>query len=204
MDPGFSSVPLSDPLAGGQPEDAVLVGMLPAELRPDAARFEEIWKLHPANYHTIMMHGRAVKTPRWQQAYGADYHYTGNTNPGLPLTPAMEPFLAWARRAVDPRLNGLLFNWYDGPLGHYIGAHRDSNKNRIPGTSIVTISLGEARVFRLRPYRQKGFVDIAVPDGTVVILPWQVNQRFTHEVPAPKGASGRRISITLRAFAPPV
>ena len=25
------------------------------------------------------MHGRKVKTPRWQQAYGADYRYTGNT-----------------------------------------------------------------------------------------------------------------------------
>src|SRR5690242_2852393 len=107
-------------------DDAVLVGMLPDELVPDGVRFAALWDLHPTDYHTIQMHGRPVKTPRWQQAYGADYHYTGNTNPGLPVTPIMTPFLAWAQRTLEPSLNGLLFNWYDGALGHYIGPHRDS------------------------------------------------------------------------------
>ncbi len=148
------------------------------------------------------MHGRLVKTPRWQQSFGADYHYAGNTNPGLPVLPLMAPFLTWARQTIEPRLNGLLFNWYDGQLGHYIGPHRDSTHNMVHEIPIVTISLGESRAFRLRPYRGKGFVDIVVSNGSVVAIPWAVNQRFTHEVPAPRGAIGRRISITLRAFVP--
>jgi alkylated DNA repair dioxygenase AlkB len=184
-------------------KDVVQMETLPTKLRPDATQFEALWALHPRAFHTIMTHGRLVPTPRWQQAYGADYRYAGNTNPGLPVIPPMEPFLNWARHAIEPRLNGLLFNWYDGRLGHYIGAHRDSTAGVVVGTPIVTISLGEARVFRLRPYKGKGFIDIPVADSMVLVIPWEVNARFTHEVPASRHAKGRRISITLRAFERP-
>jgi hypothetical protein len=53
------------------------VGRLPGKLGPDSAGFEVFWELHPSDYHVIQMHGRPVKTPRWQQAYGADYHIDG-------------------------------------------------------------------------------------------------------------------------------
>ena len=39
------------------------------------------------------MHGRAVKPPRWQQAYGADYRYTGNTNRALPVPDELAPLV---------------------------------------------------------------------------------------------------------------
>jgi alkylated DNA repair dioxygenase AlkB len=180
----------------------VLVGDLPSTLIPDEAGFEALWALHPADFHEIVMHGRKVRTPRWQQAYGADYHYTGSTNRALPLTDAMTPWLAWAREAFEPRLNGLLFNWYDGTEGHYIGKHRDSDVNRIEGTPIVTISFGEERAFRLRPWRGQGFLDVPAKDGSVIVIPWDTNRAYTHEVPAPRSARGRRISLTLRAFHP--
>lgn len=179
---------------------AVLVGSLPASLVPDQAGFEALWSLHPETFHEIKMLGRPVRTPRWQQAYGMDYRYTGNTNRALPLTREMEPWLDWAREALDSRLNGLLFNWYDGNAGHYIGPHRDSDQNRIECTPIVTISLGETRTFRLRPWRGKGFVDLPATNGGVIVVPWNVNRAFTHEVPASKAALGRRISVTIRGF----
>ena len=61
------------------------------------------------------------------------------------------PVLEWSRSEIHDGLNGVLLNWYDGTLGHYIGKHRDSTTNMVSGTPIVTVSLGEARVFRLRP-----------------------------------------------------
>jgi len=178
----------------------VLVGSLPEALIPDTAGFEALWALHPGDFHEIKMHGRLVRTPRWQQAYGADYRYTGNTNRALPLTGEMERLLAWSREVFEPRLNGLLFNWYDGASGHYIGKHRDSDQNRIEGTPIVTISFGEERVFRMRPWRGQGFVDVPAVNGGVIVIPWNTNRAFTHEVPAPKGAKGKRISVTIRGF----
>lgn len=179
----------------------VWLGELPESVRITAADFETLWAIHPADYHEIVMHGRLMKTPRWQQAYGEDYRYTGNVNRALPVPPQLEPFLTWVREAIDPRCNGLLLNWYAGEHRHYIGPHRDSATGLVPGAPIVTISLGEARPWRIRPWKGRGFEDLEARDGTVIVLPWETNLAYTHEVTAPAGARGRRISITLRAFA---
>jgi alkylated DNA repair dioxygenase AlkB len=179
---------------------AMLVGTLPASLVPDQAGFAALWSIHPQEFHEIKMHGRPVKTPRWQQAYGADYRYTGNVNRALPLVPPMPEWLAWARERFDPRLDGILLNWYDGTAGHYIGKHRDSDINRVEGSPIVTLSFGEARMFRMRPWRAEGFVDVPATNGSVIVIPWETNRAFTHEVPASKKALGQRISVTIRAF----
>jgi alkylated DNA repair dioxygenase AlkB len=210
-------------------EHSLFIGVLPAHLVPNATEFDALWALHPDTFHEIVMHGKKVRTPRWQQAYGADYAYTGRVNRALPMTPEMERWLAWAREEIEPKLNGLLFNWYDGRSGHYIGKHRDSDVNRIEGTPIVTLSFGEPRVFRVRRVaRARGkfeagsvrsgsdqrlergvsgalsgppiVTDVPAIDGGVIVMPWAVNRAFTHEVPARRGATGRRISVTLRAF----
>lgn len=175
-------------------------GHLPAELIPSEAEFERLWALHPVEFHEIKIHGRLVKTPRWQQAYGRDYHYTHRTNAALPIPPALAPLLTWANGVIDLRLNGLLLNWYEGTLGHYIGKHRDSTTNMVDGAPIVTISLGEQRVFRMRPWKGEGFTDFDAANGTVFILPYDTNQAWTHEVPHAARYQGRRISVTLRAF----
>ena len=59
-------------------------GELPEQLRVDDNGFEMLWRLHPQQYHIIKIHGRLVATPRWQQAFGADYYYTGRTNRACP------------------------------------------------------------------------------------------------------------------------
>ncbi|MEZ0228302.1 MAG: alpha-ketoglutarate-dependent dioxygenase AlkB [Planctomycetota bacterium] len=178
------------------------VGALPAAMSEGLrASFDHLWALHPADYHEIEIHGRAVKTPRWQQAYGADYHYTGRVNRALPVPPGLEPLVAWTRATVDPRLNGVLLNWYDAAHEHYIGKHRDSTVNMVPGSPIVTISLGATRTFRLRPWRAKGTEDFEAAHGTVFVMPFATNLAWTHEVPHFAKDRGRRISVTLRAFA---
>ncbi|PWU19932.1 MAG: 2OG-Fe(II) oxygenase [Verrucomicrobia bacterium] len=179
------------------------VGQLPGALLPNAAEFESLWRMHPTDYHEIKMHGRLVKTPRWQQAFGVDYHYTGRVNSALPVPSILAPYLEWARTSIARSLNGLLLNWYDGALGHYIGRHRDSIKNMCPGAPIVTISTGEKRVFRLRRWRSETDDqprDFSASNGSVFIMPWETNRAFTHEVPHSKRHAGRRVSITLRSF----
>lgn len=108
--------------------------------------------------------------------------------------------MAVARAQVDRRLNGLLVNWYDASLGHYIGQHRDKTRTLVKGTPIVTASFGDPRVFRLRPYRRDtDGHDLLMTPGTVILIPWETNETWTHGVPKPSG-QGRRVSITIRAF----
>jgi alkylated DNA repair dioxygenase AlkB len=146
------------------------------------------------------MHGRPVETPRWQQAYGVDYHYTGRTNAARPVPTDLDPYQDWARRAIDDRLHGLLVNWYDGDLGHYIGPHHDSVKDMVRGAPIVTISLGEERVFRLSHPTRKLTCDFRAESGTVFVMPYDTNLAWKHAVPKFARHRGRRISLTLRAF----
>src|SRR5205823_3361735 len=127
----------------------ILMGELPVHLVLDAKKFQQLWDLRPPEFHRIKMFGRFMPTPRWQQAFERDYRFTGQVNYALPAPPILQPLLAWSSREIDPRLNGILVNWYDGQQGHYIGPHKDSTAGLIKGVPIVTISFGEERVFKL-------------------------------------------------------
>ncbi len=174
-------------------------GTIPEDRMLSEQQFNEAWAMHPSEPLEIMMHGKLVKTPRWQQAYGRDYDYSGQVNRALPVPPLLQPLMDWIQ-GIDPRLNGLLLNWYDGKLGHYIGKHRDSTSNLVPDSSIVTISFGESRIFRLRPFKGTEMIDFEANHGTVFVMPLSTNKAWTHEVPKSTRYTGRRISVTARAF----
>src|SRR5262249_21780011 len=127
-------------------------------------------------------------------------HYTGRVNRALPIPARLSPLVEWARCAVDSRLNGVLLNWYDAAHEHYIGKHRDSTVNMVEGAPIVTVSLGAARTFRLRPWRAEGKRDLVAAHGSVFVMPFATNLAWTHEVPHFARDAGRRVSVTLRAF----
>ena len=193
MYPGFRRHPLD-------PHHHIWQGRLPDTLLPTTQQFETLWALHPPNYNTIKIHGRTVATPRWEQAYNKAYCYSGATNSALPVPDQVYPIWQWAKTTIDARLNGILLTWYDGQLGHYIGKHRDSTQNMIEGAPIVTLSLGQSRVFRLRPWQGKGYQDFPVDHATVFVMPYGTNLAWTHEVPKSRKLRGRRIAITFRAF----
>ena len=50
----------------------IYTGRFSDTLIPDDSEFKGLWQLHPKDYHEVVIHGRPVKTPRWQQAYGQD------------------------------------------------------------------------------------------------------------------------------------
>jgi alkylated DNA repair dioxygenase AlkB len=137
--------------------------------------FDELWDKHPEQFHTIVMHGKKILTPRWQQSYGKNYNYAGSVNNALPIPDDFQKYLEWARTEVDKRINGLLLNWYDGSAGHYIGAHRDDTRDLMEESPIITISLGQERVFRMRPYQGSGFKDVLLQNGDALIMPPCVN-----------------------------
>ena len=181
-------------------QHGVWISRLPPKLRWCPAQFDAFWKVHPHGFHEVRMFGRLVAVPRWSEAYGQDYRYSGTLQRASPVPDMLTPLQSWSKIKVDGRLNGVLVNWYDGSLGHKMGAHRDDEKELVAGAPIVTISFGEARTFRLRRWKGRDRHDIEVADNSVLVLPYATNIAFTHEVPASKQGIGRRISVTLRAF----
>src|SRR5262245_57143777 len=112
-------------------------GQLPTSLTPSRAALSQLWALHPEEFPEITIHGRVVKAPRWQQAYGRDYRFSGRVNRALPMPALLEPLLAWSMQQIDLRLNGLVLNWYDAAHQHYIGPHRDKTTGLVDGAPIV-------------------------------------------------------------------
>ena len=178
----------------------VLRHRLPCDLISDKDVFNRLWALHPLDFPSIFLHGRNVSLPRWQQAYGRSYLFSGQYSKAKPMPEILLPYLNWAREKVDQRLNGLLLNWYDGQVGHYIGAHRDSTRGLVADGLITMISLGGSRIMRFRPVNQSGYIDLEIDNGDVIILPMSTNSNYKHEVPRFKRHQDKRISITLRCF----
>ena len=181
-------------------------GQLPRPLIWDDGTFEAVWALHPEVKNRIWMHGVRSSTPRFQQAYGADYHFSGQTSRALPVPEVLAPLLGWVKATIDGRLDGILLNWYEGPK-HHIGPHHDSTKNMVRGAPIVTVSFGETRTFRLTREEKQGGRWVVVetknfpaPHGTVFVMPYETNEVWKHGVPKSAHYKGRRISVTFRAF----
>ena len=64
-------------------------GELPPQFVWNSATFAHFWVQHPAERYPIVIHGRTVLTPRFQQAYGANYDYSGSRNNALPIPPSL-------------------------------------------------------------------------------------------------------------------
>ena len=176
-------------------------GRVARQLIPDKIQFETLWNFHPNEHSEITIHGKKVKVPRWDRAYEKDYPFSNSVAEAHVAPVSLIAFLEWCRSEIDERVNGLFVNWHDGKQSHYHGKHRDSVKGLIHGTPIVTVSLGEERVFRMRPYPEgKPPLDYTLESGDFIVIPWETNQKWTHEVPKFAKYQGRRISVTMRAF----
>lgn len=168
-------------------------------------QFEELWNLHPEQYNQVKILGKIVETPRWQQTYGRSYNYTGMVHEALPIPQQLQPFLEYAQKLYPEFVfNQILINWYQNGL-HYIGAHSDNTKPLVKDSPIVSISLGEERIFRIKEKQTKKKVkDIILKDKIVITMGGEFQTHYTHEVPKITGKKGeqlgRRINITFRCF----
>jgi alkylated DNA repair dioxygenase AlkB len=175
-------------------------GRLPDGLVWGEDEMETVWAACPTERHRIRIGPREYQCARWTQAYGADYAFSGAVSKAQPLPDWIKPLLAWARSAVDERLNGALLNWYKGQ--DQIGEHHDEEKDLFDGSAIVTVSFGEERLFRLSRGKgeQRRVLDFPALHGTVFVMPWATNLAWKHGVPKFARYRGQRVSVTFRAF----
>ena len=98
--------------------------------------FNHLWNEHPAEQPCGSIMGKEVVFPRYSQAYGFDYAFTGQVASALPLaqSPPLIQTLLTELASVEPcaAMNSVLVNWYDASSKHYIGAHADNEVRLVP------------------------------------------------------------------------
>ena len=75
-----------------------------------------------------------------------------------------------------------------------ITRHHDKDRDITPGSVILSMSLGATRDFCL------GNETFPLEDGDLVLLPYELNKQVKHAVPARRGVTGKRWSITARSI----
>jgi alkylated DNA repair dioxygenase AlkB len=179
-------------------------GYLPSDLVESYA-FDALWRLHPEEYSELCIMGKTVKTPRWTQNYLKTYQFSGTNHRAQPLPRELEPFFVWANTLdADVTYNQVLVNWYANGH-HYIGPHSDAEKQLVKHSPVLSVSLGQERVFRVkRKSDHTDVLEVKMPHNTYLMMCGKMQERFLHEVPKVNGnkgeALGKRINITFRVF----
>lgn len=141
----------------------------------------DLWTLRPAERSVIKIAGKLVTVPRYDQAYGRAYTFSGANHEARELPPLLQPYMDFAnqccatmlKRDYEGRLFNMCFvNWYEDGH-HYIGWHSDDErqlyKNKYGETLVFSISLGQQRRFLMKPRAaraQHGETDGAIDKKT--------------------------------------
>ena len=197
----------------------IAVGRLPdrLDMSDRVLGLEAMLAAVPAERGRIMMMGRLIPTPRFQQAFLEDYKFTGvNHLAAQALPPVATQLLQWANEQLpqhwfpdcgDSKLfNSSLVNWYmDG--SHYVGPHADDERALHPGSPIFSLSLGQTRTFRIRRTHDGSNApvrDLELRHRDFVVMGGAMQKNFKHEIVKISGERARlmgpRVNVTFRCF----
>lgn len=160
------------------------------------------------------LYGRALAELPWTSqmasrrtaSLGLPYNYAGASYPENPWPPAFRMLADRVGTACDFTPTNCLCNHY--PTGkHTLGWHADDVQILAPGTSIAIVSLGVARVLKLRATGPEGFVyvDQLLEPGSLLVMSQAMQATWKHALKkAPTDDS--RISLTFRhiTHVPPI
>lgn len=154
----------------------------------------------------IKMFGKEVMQPRltaWYGDTGKAYSYSGITMQPQPWAEALSRLKAAIETQTGYRFNSALLNLYrDG--NDSMGWHRDNEKELGPEPVIASLSLGAARLFQLRHYKNpKIVVPVLLEQGSLLLMSGATQTHWQHRLPKTKNTDSTRINITFRNIVDP-
>jgi len=162
---------------------------------------ERLWHTTQWSQHHVRIAGRRLPCPRLSAWYGVDgarYAYSGQTYAPLPPTAVLEEVRADIERVVGRRFNSVLLNAYRNGADS-MGWHSDDEPELGEDPVIASVSLGEARRFRMRP-RSRAVHPIAIDleHGSLLVMDGATQSHWRHAVPKTSRAVGLRLNLTFR------
>jgi len=149
----------------------------------------------------IKLHGKNVKIPRQQIAYGnVDFKYNGITvkpEPWISL-PELIKLRVIVNNITGYKYNFVLLNKYRNG-NDYISYHKDNDADLEDGAPIVSVTFGAARVFSFKHDDEKiDEISMMLTDGDILLIMSPTNKYWKHSILKNKKCTGVRYNFTFR------
>jgi alkylated DNA repair dioxygenase AlkB len=150
----------------------------------------------------IKMFGREVDQPRLTAWYGdpaAVYTYSGLTMQPMPWTPDLLELKVKVESMTNSTFNSVLLNLYRNGRDH-MSYHCDDEQELGSQPTIVSVSLGEQRIFQLKHRYLKDLkpVKLVLGSGSLMVMAGELQKFWLHRINPTKRAIGPRINLTFR------
>ncbi|MDB4278069.1 alpha-ketoglutarate-dependent dioxygenase AlkB [Deltaproteobacteria bacterium] len=159
--------------------------------------------------HQLTMYGKTHPVPRLLCMYGSAYNYSGVKHPAVTIPALLTPLRDHIQTMTGKPFNSVLGNLYrDG--SDSVSWHSDDDYASGTQPSVVSLSLGATRRFRVRPKvnpnpgqpRPSQHFDLG--HGDLLIMGDDAQTRFQHCVPKTSRKDiGPRVNLTFRYIEAP-
>lgn len=167
----------------------------------DKLRAQTAWKSQ-----SITLFGRQVMQPRLVASCadrGVHYGYSGLQLKSEPWSPELAAIKQRIENQIAPCVfNFVLLNYYRHQQDS-MGWHRDNEKELGSEPVIASLSLGAARDFHLRRYKDKtDLKKISLASGSLLVMSGRTQHDWEHSLPKRQRKIGERINLTFRLIQP--
>lgn len=146
-------------------------------------------------------------TSRLVMSMGRPYPYSGQVaeDVGWDVYPQLYRFMQHCNTVLGTNYNAALLNWYVKDTYSSIGPHSDSERELVPNSSVLSLSLGDSCIFnfhdivRGHPYPPPITKSVELHNGDLFLMGVECQKHYMHSISRTKMLRDR-ISVTFRAF----
>ena len=168
--------------------------------------FESINKDKNWEIFNIKLYGKTIPQPR-ESMYMADNEELTYTYSRIKRTPVQfSPEILQIKKELNKligekyeKLNAVLGNKYRNGKD-YISAHCDDEKDMKKNSLIVSVSFGVERDFIFKNKKTKEKIKLKLESGSVLIMDYETQKYWTHELPKRLREKNCRINLTFRTI----
>jgi alkylated DNA repair dioxygenase AlkB len=158
----------------------------------------------PWQQEIITLWGKQHLQPRlsaWYGDPGSSYSYSGVVLEPRPWTSTLLRIKSDVEEATGSRFNSVLLNFYRNGEDS-VGWHSDAEPELGKCPVIASLSLGEARTFRLRHKSRKDLKPLLLEltDGSLLLMAGKTQHCWQHAIMKERDLRGPRVNLTFRTI----
>ena len=128
---------------------------------------------------------------------GTNYTYSNRAYVPLPLIPEVDILRRKVEEATGERFNSVLINLYrDGKDS--VAPHSDAEPEYGRNPVIASVSLGAARLFRIKQINGNGRWEITLRHRSLLVMAGETQHNWRHGIPKDPTCAEPRINLTFR------